>query len=401
MSLEEKIKQLAKRPPPDNEQNAKAHAILPILRLLGWSSEDPDRVSFEHTVGTGRVDIALRGKERAVAFVEAKAPRKQLGNHVEQLLNYAFLGGVDICVLTTGIEWWLYLPREKGPPERRRFAVLNTRDDPPDAVAEGLQRYVGREALTSGSAETLAKKALAALMDEERLRTAIPEVWKKMKEEPDSELIALVQGRVRSRTELDAAGSLVAEVLGWAEPVKPRPPQPPHPTESMSIPTRPRKGTKTGRVWELADEHKTRAATLEAGLAEGLNRNTIIASYGNWKRAQDVPSEPGAATSRPAAWSLWGAETPVNSWVKALLGVFTAVYNRHPAGFVEALQPVWGNSKPWVSTAADSLTRPRPIDGSGLYVEANLSAKEIESRCRRLLEHFGHSADELKIILND
>ena len=335
MSLEEKIKQLAKRPPPDNEQNAKAHAILPILRLLGWSSEDPDRVSFEHTVGTGRVDIALRGKERAVAFVEAKAPRKQLGNHVEQLLNYAFLGGVDICVLTTGIEWWLYLPREKGPPERRRFAVLNTRDDPPDAVAEGLQRYVGREALTSGSAETLAKKALAALMDEERLRTAIPEVWKKMKEEPDSELIAPGPGEGAFEDGAGCSGVACGRGawLGGAGETSPAPAAAPHRVDVDTDTSQ--EGTKTGRVWELADEHKTRAATLEAGLAEGLNRNTIIASYGNWKRAQDVPSEPGAATSRPAAWSLWGAETPVNSWVKALLGVFTAVYNRHPAGFVE------------------------------------------------------------------
>ena len=391
MSLEEKIRELARRPPPDNEQNAKAHAVLPILRLLGWSSEDPDRVSFEHPAGPGRVDIALRGSKRVVAFVEAKAPGKQLGNHVEQLLKYAFLGGIDICVLTTGIEWWLYLPREKGPPESRRFAVLNTRDDPPDAVAEELQRYLGREALTSGSAETLAKKALSALMDEERLRAAIPEVWKRMTDEPDSELIALVQTRVRLRTELDAAGSLVAEVLGWAEAgsVGPDPP------------TRPREGTKTGRVWELADEHKTRAATLKAGLAEGLNRNTIITQHGRWRRAHGVPREPGATTSRPTRMSLWGTETLVDSWVKALLGVFTAVYKRHPAGFVEALQPLWGNSKPWVSTAADGLTRARPIDGSGLYVEVNLNARQVERRCRRLLQHFGHSPDELKIILND
>jgi len=90
----------------------------------GWRSDDPSRVFFEYTVGGRRVDIALKDEGRFVAFIEAKAPGKKLDAHVSQLLTYAFHEGVDIGVLTTGLEWWLYLPRENGPPPKRRFATF-------------------------------------------------------------------------------------------------------------------------------------------------------------------------------------------------------------------------------------------------------------------------------------
>ena len=116
MPLKDTIERIRNQPEPPNEESAKAQLILPILQGLGWRSDDPSRVFFEYTAGGGRVDIALRDEGRCVAFIEAKAPGKKLGDHVPQMLSYAFHEGVDICVLTTGLEWWFYLPREKGPP---------------------------------------------------------------------------------------------------------------------------------------------------------------------------------------------------------------------------------------------------------------------------------------------
>ena len=34
-----------------------------------------------------------------------------LDEHQEQLLRYAFDEGVQLAALTTGLVWWLYLPR--------------------------------------------------------------------------------------------------------------------------------------------------------------------------------------------------------------------------------------------------------------------------------------------------
>jgi len=85
------------------------------LRDLSW---DPfgQEVLWEHPVGgkksKGRADIALRADGRIWALIEAKAPPANLSDHVEQVLGYAFYEGVDICALSDGLQWWLYLPRE-------------------------------------------------------------------------------------------------------------------------------------------------------------------------------------------------------------------------------------------------------------------------------------------------
>ena len=127
MSLPETLERIRSSPSPNNEESAKFQVIAPILQALGWDPSDGEKVLFEHSVGGkkgGRVDIALKNKSRVFALIEAKAPGADLSTHVEQVLGYAFHEGVDICVLTTGEEWWLYLPREPGEPLKRRFAVL-------------------------------------------------------------------------------------------------------------------------------------------------------------------------------------------------------------------------------------------------------------------------------------
>jgi len=54
--------------------------------------------------------------------------------------------------------------------------------------------------------------------------------------------------------------------------------------------TRPKAGTKTGRVWEIADELSTsdgpaaRKDVMAASEAEGLNTATIATQYGRWRK---------------------------------------------------------------------------------------------------------------------
>lgn len=70
--------------------------------------------------------------------------------------------------------------------------------------------------------------------------------------------------------------------------------------------TRPNSGTKTGRVWELADElsqttsedgegDSLRAALMKAGEAEGLVAATISTQLGRWRRFHGLVKEKAAA----------------------------------------------------------------------------------------------------------
>lgn len=55
---------------------------------------------------------------------------------------------------------------------------------------------------------------------------------------------------------------------------------------------RPTKGTKTGRVWEIADEllakdgQASRESVIRACMDEGLNVNTASTQYSYWKSSQ-------------------------------------------------------------------------------------------------------------------
>lgn len=342
MPLKDRIERVRKLPEPPNEESAKAQIILPILQGLGWRSDDPARVFFEYTVGGRRVDIALKDEGRCVAFIEAKAPGKKLDAHVPQLLTYAFHEGVDIGVLTTGLEWWLYLPREKGPPIERRFATFELASGSAEEIAALLEKYLGRSALVDHSAERDAKEALRALREQERLRVAIPRVWEKMRDASDPELIALVIKRVRDQEGLEATPADVATSLGMTTP-EPKPQ--PRPT----------------------------------------------------KRKKPKPKK---KTFRPTAFGLWGQVSPAKSHAKILVGVCAAIHMRHGSEFIDTVRPLWGSHSPWVSSDPAELTRPAVLDNSGWHVEVNLSATAIKTRCQRLLEAFGYSDSDLEILFD-
>ena len=178
-----------------NEADARREYVDPILAQLGW--EGIERVKLEYNVkadGNRFVDYALLGTNGTpIAFVEAKAPQKSLARYVSQVLQYAFWEGVDICVLTTGAEWWLYLPRERGEPGSRKFAELNLKWTwAAEHHSETLERCLGYESLTTGTAESIAKVLLKERKDEERLLAEIPAAWQRLVTRPSGDLIDLI-----------------------------------------------------------------------------------------------------------------------------------------------------------------------------------------------------------------
>ena len=235
-----------------NEQEAKDWFITPILQALGWRG--PGRVRLEHPAGRERVkmDFALQGPDRKiVAFIEAKVPGADLSSHVGQVMGYAFFEGVDLCVLTTGVEWWLYLPREKGQPMDRRFAALDLQNDDTDQLALLLESCLEYGALTSGEAERHAKDILAARQNEKRLIAELPSAWRRLFDGPDDLLVELVQDEVRKGIGLAPSKQQVAEFLREKMPGVATTSTPP---QTSSPSRRDRNRERTGRGREIPGE---------------------------------------------------------------------------------------------------------------------------------------------------
>jgi hypothetical protein len=97
----------------------------------------------------------------------------------------------------------------------------------------------------------------------------------------------------------DTLASLEKEVARRAlpEPVlnheeaPPKPPKEKKPDVSFANPERPKAGTTTGLVWELADELKAQLARLPTSKEvmavcekEGLKAGTVSVQYGKWRK---------------------------------------------------------------------------------------------------------------------
>ena len=82
----------------------------------------------------------------------------------------------------------------------------------------------------------------------------------------------------------------------------PRAPKAPGEPRAPRVPREPgaapAAGSKTGKVWELADRVQTaqpklaakelRAAVIKACLAEGINKSTASVQYGKWKTSKGL-----------------------------------------------------------------------------------------------------------------
>lgn len=348
MSLEECLERVRSGPVPPHEEAAKFQLIAPILRNLGWNPDDGAEFLLEHSVGGtgGKVDIALKGDGRLVALVEAKAPNADLSQHVEQVLRYAFHEGVDICVLTTGLEWWLFLPREKGEWAERRFAVLDLEADSVDRLTEDFNAFLNRHTLVSGQAEAKAKLVLRARLAAARLEKEIPKIWRTMRDAPDEELIELIGARVYEKLNLRPEKSQVIAVLrGEPVPMLDVPTGSPPPNPEVDS------GRKTAR----------------------------------------------RPTRRPVAILLWGTRYPVSTHTQILHAVADRLYERHARDFDTVLD-LKGKRVPWAALNPEGFRGSFQIKGSPYFVNTHGNAAAIRKRAEKFLEHFGYDESDLEVV---
>jgi len=355
MALREKLEQIRSTPKPANEEAAKFQVLAPILAELGW---DPfgQEILWEHSVGTakggGRVDIALKVDGSIRALIEAKAPGAQLSQHVDQVLMYAYREGVDVCVLTDGLQWWLYLPREKGDPEKRRFAALNVDEDPVEQLCDDLNDFLGRESLRSGHAERRAAQVLKALQEAQKLEEKMPAIWQQMLHEPDNELVDLIGQRVYDKLSLRPSHTQIIAAMR-SEPIPPR----------------------------------THGPTLRAG------RTPAPPVSPPEKRSRRRP------TQRPAAIKLWGERHAVGSHKDILMTVVEELCQRHRGSFDRTVATLKTGKHQYVSAGRGSVRGTNISQtASGHYVDVNLSAATIKSRAVDLMEAFGHRESDLEYL---
>lgn len=177
-----------------NEDQAKQGIVLPILRQLGWDTEDVEEVHPEFSIGQDRIDYALVLEGRPAVFIEAKRPSEDLDNesHEEQLLGYSFRQTVDLAILTNGLTWSFYLPREGGDWRSRKFYTLDITQQHVKDASSRLTELLSKSNIASREALESAKRIFKGKVRKDRIRETLPKAWNKIVLEPDSLLAELL-----------------------------------------------------------------------------------------------------------------------------------------------------------------------------------------------------------------
>ncbi len=436
LSLRETLEAIRHRPTPSNEESTKFRIIRPVLDDLGWDTTGPE-VLLEHQVGTsksgGKVDIALRGRRRVVALIEAKAPREDLDKHVEQVIWYAFYAGISICVLTNGPEWRFYLPKEDGPPDECCFARLDLTNDPIDRLGEDLDTFLGKENLLSGAALRRATEVLEARRQADRLKERLPEIWSRMVTEPDVRLVDLVIGQAYEEMNLRPAAEQVKAVLrGLPVPAVPKPEatfgQGHDPRRQRRRPLA--TGTQEGMSdleRRIVDQYETWNSGKDRSPGSSSRLNSLLYSWFElaakdrqmtvrqmaeivgkttstlrFRADRSDEARKGERRGRQAgrkieAFELWGIRHDVASWAAMLVGVAEALYKRHGASF-DRILTLRGTTRLYASRDREDISyNPKLVGTSGIYIETHGNVADKIRRAGQFLELFRHSPDDLRI----
>ena len=100
---------------------------------------------------------------------------------------------------------------------------------------------------------------------------------------------------------------------------------------------------------------------------------------------------------RPVGFVLLGESYAASSWKSILVIASSAIAEMHAETFHEKALALRGRTRHYYATDPKEMTRAAPVPGTNVWVEVNLSARDILARIHQLLELFGHSLDDFSV----
>lgn len=112
--------------------------IDPLLRELGWDTEDPDMVIPEYSSGGGRSDYALCEEGKPVIMLEAKKLDRPLNDAIGQGIQYCLVEGTEYFAVTDGRRWEIYETHKPVPIDDKRITSFDLKNPSSDACLKAL-----------------------------------------------------------------------------------------------------------------------------------------------------------------------------------------------------------------------------------------------------------------------
>jgi hypothetical protein len=318
------------------EQDTKAALIVPVLRALGWDTEDLEDVKLEYKrlSSDNPVDYALFLLREPRLFIEAKA----LGVHVDdhkwtsQILAYATVAGVEWVALTDGNEWRIYNSHATVPVEQKLFRTVRVAD--PDTRPGETLRLLAKAQMADHLIDVLWKSDFV----DRQIKDALVGLFGP---EPDPALVRLIRskaqplspadvrsslGRLRTTFDFPVAASQPTQIAACAREAKVVA------TEPDSVPVQAAGRMGAGTPWRHVSlgqliagglvrlpfdiEHRFRGANLSARI-EAAERIVFagavcdsLSMAGGMARTSVVGPYPGRDYPQTNGWTFWEYRGP-------------------------------------------------------------------------------------------
>ena len=337
-----------------DEAKTKQTIILKLLSTLGWDIFNIDEVEPEYEIAGKSVDYSLRTGNVNKVFIEVKRIGEPLEKHQKQLLDYAFMEGVKLAILTNGEAWWFYLPLHEGSWEQRKFYSIDIMQQDPEDVSSKFIDFLSKENVSSDKAIQRAESIYRSQQKKVILQETFPKAWNKIVSESDELLMDLIN----ETTEMLCGYK--ADVLQIEEFISTH-------IEQLMI--------------SAEQPEKTPPYTPES------------------IRPRIPPPIPRGYTGKKiSAFSFKGRDYKVNFWKEMLFELCNTLVSIHGNDFDKTLNLV-GRERPYFTRNADELRIPQRINKTDIYVETNLSANSIVRLCQNLVSLFGYSSTDINIEL--
>ena len=156
-----------------NEMAVRSQIIEPILRGLGWDTENPEEVQPNVSTEEGIPDYSLLKNDKKVLFIETKKLSIDIEQRdvIRQLAKYCFSEGMRYGVLTNGVIWILFRAFQEGTTMAERIVWKTDMEN--DEITATIRRLntISKENITD--IENLIKKL-----------QILDEIWHSLLDEP-------------------------------------------------------------------------------------------------------------------------------------------------------------------------------------------------------------------------
>ena len=123
--------------------------VDPLLRALGWDTEDPALAMPEYRLGSGFADYALLNSGKPAIVIEAKKLGTPLYSAAEQSVTYCVNDGIRYFVATDGRKWDVYETHRPVPLAEKKIVSFDITDSPADVCLDALVLW--RRSVQSGT----------------------------------------------------------------------------------------------------------------------------------------------------------------------------------------------------------------------------------------------------------